>query len=160
MSDSLAIYLNDHLAGSNFAVELLESLRDRYRDKELGSFAESLLSDIKQDQQVLQNIIEQVGTSHLDLKQVTGWLAEKASRLKLGHDDPGGLGTFEALETLEVGIYGKQALWRVLAIVVEMDSRVPRNNFAQLAAQAQGQIVRVEEQRMQVAQSAFATNNK
>src|ERR1700689_2872154 len=107
MSDSLATYLHDHLAGSNFAVELLESLRDRYRDKELGSFAQALLRDIKQDQQVLLNIIEQVGASHLDLKQVTGWLAEKASRLKLSHDDSGGLGTFEALETLQVGIFGK-----------------------------------------------------
>jgi hypothetical protein len=158
MSDSLATYLHDHLAGSNFAVELLESLRDRYRDKELGSFAQALLRDIKQDQQVLLNIIEQVGASHLDLKQVTGWLAEKASRLKLSHDDPGGLGTFEALETLQVGIFGKHALWRVLALVVEMDPRVPRNDFAQLAAQAQEQIARVEEQRKQVAQSAFARN--
>ena len=53
MSDSLAIYLHDHLAGSNFAVELLESLRDRYRDREPGSFADSLFRDVRQDQQVL-----------------------------------------------------------------------------------------------------------
>ena len=87
-------------------------------------------------------------------------LAEKASILKLRYDDPGGLGTFEALETLELGIFGKQGLWRILSLVVETDSRLPRNDFAQLAAQAQEQIARVEKQREQVARSAFGTNNK
>ena len=36
MSDSLAIYLHDHLAGSNFAVELLEFLREHHAGQPLG----------------------------------------------------------------------------------------------------------------------------
>jgi len=33
MSDALATYLHDHLAGSHFAINLL-SLSDRYKDEE------------------------------------------------------------------------------------------------------------------------------
>jgi hypothetical protein len=36
MSDPLATYLHDHLAGSNFAIELLDSLRDQYSGEPLG----------------------------------------------------------------------------------------------------------------------------
>jgi Rad3-related DNA helicase len=34
MGDPLATYLHDHLAGANFAVELLENLRQRHSDGE------------------------------------------------------------------------------------------------------------------------------
>jgi hypothetical protein len=36
-----------------------------------------------------------------------------------------GIGTFEALETLALGIQGKLALRQVLSIVRELDARVP-----------------------------------
>jgi hypothetical protein len=39
------------------------------------------------------------------LTEAAGWFAEQASQLKLKRDDPsGGIGTFEALETLMLGI--------------------------------------------------------
>src|ERR1039458_4658281 len=104
MSDPLASYLHDHLAGSAFAIELLGSLRDQHGDTDLGGFAAAVLADVKEDQQVLQTIVDRVGKSHIDLKQATAWLAEKASQLKLREDDTGGLGTLEALETLTLGI--------------------------------------------------------
>jgi hypothetical protein len=42
MSDPLAIYLHDHMAGSHFAIKLLESLHDQYKDEGLGQFALAL----------------------------------------------------------------------------------------------------------------------
>jgi hypothetical protein len=44
ISDALATYLHDHLAGSLFAVKLLSSLSDQYEDEELGAFARAPLS--------------------------------------------------------------------------------------------------------------------
>lgn len=53
MNGSLATYLHDHMAGSSFAVDLLESLRDRHSGEPLGEFATTLLVDIEQDIGVL-----------------------------------------------------------------------------------------------------------
>jgi hypothetical protein len=156
MSDPLATYLHDHLAGSHFAIKLLESLHDQYRDEELGKFALSLTAEVQYDQQILQRIADRVGTGHLDLTEAAGWLVEKASQWKLKRDDSdGGIGTFEALETLTLGIRGKLALWRALAIVRELDARVPDNDFEELSARAEHQYEEVEEQRLQLARTTF-----
>ena len=58
------------------------------------------------------------------VKEWGAWLAEKVSRLKLKHGEADGLGTFEALEFLVVGIHGKWALWRALSVVAGCDSRL------------------------------------
>jgi hypothetical protein len=155
MSDSLQIYLHDHLAGSNFAIELLKSLCEQNGNDSLARFAASLLLEIQTDVDLLRAIIEQVGKSHLDMKEIVAWLAEKASRFKLEHESTGGLGTFEALETLGLGIMGKLALWRVLPLIAEVDARVPRMDFDKLAVSAQNQYARVEQFRLQMAHSAF-----
>src|SRR5277367_6438572 len=138
MSDPLATYLRDHLAGSHFAVKLLETLQEQYRDEELGWFALSLCAEIKQDQDTLQTIIDHVGKASLDLTEVAGWFAERASQFKLQRDaSGGGLGTFEALETLTLDIRGKLALWRALPAILEVDRRVPEYDYPALAARAE-----------------------
>src|SRR5271154_5152004 len=147
MSDPLATYLRDHLAGSHFAVKLLETLQEQYRDEELGWFALSLCAEIKQDQDTLQTIIDHVGKASLDLTEAAGWFAERASQFKLQRDASGGLGTFEALETLTLGIRGKLALWRALPLVLKVDTRVPEYDYVALAARAEDQFARVDERR-------------
>jgi hypothetical protein len=156
MSDPLAIYLHDHLAGSRFAIELLKSLQEQYTDQPLGEFARVLESDVTADQETLQTIIESVGQAHLDLKEAAGWFAEKAAQLKLREDHlSGGIGTFEALETLMLGIRGKLALWRVLPVVRKVNPRVPSLDFDRLAASAEEQGARVEKQRLRLAATTF-----
>jgi hypothetical protein len=157
MSDALAIYLHNHLAGSHFAVNLLDSVNEQYSNGTLGRFALDLKADITWDQDVLQAIIDQVGKSGVDLTEAAGWLAEKASQLKLKRDDSeGGLGLFEALETLMLGIRGKLLLWQVLPVIREVDARVPDKDYAELAARAKEQYDRVESQRLKSALTAFA----
>ena len=56
--------------------------------------------------------------------------AEKVSRLKLKHGSADGLGTFEALEFLVIGIHGKWALWRAMAELASFDSRLEGIDFA------------------------------
>jgi len=159
MSDPLATYLHDHLAGSNFAIQLLESLRDEDRGEELSGLAVALLAEVKEDREALQRIIGGVGKTHLDLKDATGWLAEKASRWKLQRDS-GGFGTLEALETLTLGILAKLALWRVLPVIAKVDTRICETDFDKLTARAQEQYARVEQYRMQFARTAFKAVSK
>jgi len=156
MSDPLAIYLHDHLAGSRFAIELLTSLQERYKDQPLAEFARALAIDVTADQETLQKIIDSVGRAHFDLKEAAGWFAEKAAQLKLREDHAsGGIGTFEALETLLLGIRGKLALWHVLPIARKVDPRIPSLDFDNLAASAEEQGARVEKQRLQLAVTTF-----
>jgi hypothetical protein len=156
MNDPLATYLHDHLAGSHFAVKLLNSLHDQYQDEELGEFALALRREVEQDQKTLEDIIGQVGEGHFDLMEAAGWLTEKASQFKLQRDDHGGgLGTFEALETLTLGIRGKLAFWQALPVIRQFDGRIPEHDFQLLAARAEDQYAGAEQQRLKVAADTF-----
>jgi hypothetical protein len=161
MSDPLATYLHDHLAGSHFAIKLLETVREQYSKESLAGFAEALITDVKDDQETLQGIIERVGKAHLDWTETAGWFAEKASQLKLQRDDTeAGIGTFEALETLAVGIRGKLALWQVLPIIRKVDPRIPDIDYGKLAERAEEQFARVEKRRLESALITFRPDQK
>lgn len=155
MSEPLAIYLHDHMAGSKYAVELLESLRDHHSAAPLGAFAGVLLLEVEEDRQTLQKIIDKVGVSHSELKDAAAWLGEKVSRLRFWREKDEGLGAFEALETLGLGILGKASLWRALAVISQMDGRVKGTDFEALEGRARSQQARVEQYRLQMARNAF-----
>ncbi len=87
MNDSLAIYLHDHWAGSNSAIEHLTMLRADH-EGEASRVAASVLPEIEKDRKTFQSIIERVGRASFDLKEAAAWVAEKASRLNLRSGDP------------------------------------------------------------------------
>jgi hypothetical protein len=155
MSDPLAPYLHDHLAGAVHAVDLLEAIRDQYAGEPLGQFAVRLLVDIKADREVLRELAERIGVGSSGMKEMTAWVGEKVSRLKLRRGSSNGLGTFEALEFLELGIHGKSALWRALAVAAPADGRLQNMDFEHLAARAETQHAQVEEHRLEVARLVF-----
>jgi hypothetical protein len=123
----------------------------------MGQFASGLVTEIEQDQKVLQRIIDQVGKKPPNLKQAAGWLGEKVSAFKLKRDTAGGLGSLEALEILALGILGRIALWRALAVIDETSKQVRGIDFEQLIARAQDQHARVEENRLRVARTPLAS---
>src|SRR3954454_17536921 len=153
MSNPLSTYLHDHLAAAQFAVELLKSLHEQHDGEPLGAFAAALLLEVEEDRQTLQRIVDQAGTEASLLKEATAWVGEKVSRFKLRHGSAGESGTLEALETLELGLLGKQALWRALAIVAPTNVRVRGEDFDALVARAQAQHAQVEERRLHVART-------
>jgi hypothetical protein len=53
MSDPLATYLHDHLAGAVVAINLLEALRDQHDGELLGQFAAEQLVEVEADRAVL-----------------------------------------------------------------------------------------------------------
>jgi hypothetical protein len=71
MSDPLRTYINDHLAGSAYAIDLVEFLRDNYEGQELGQFAAWLLVEIEADRDVLKELAERVGGGSSRVKELT-----------------------------------------------------------------------------------------
>ena len=156
MTDPLVIYLHDHLAGSNFAVELLESWESDYAGESLGVFATALRQEVQADQAQLSQIIERVGAPPHTIKELVAWVAEKASRFKLRHEAMPTLGIFEGLETLALGILGKLSLWNALAAVSAWDARLRTVDYPTLKQRAQEQHAQVEAVRMKMAATVFA----
>jgi hypothetical protein len=156
MSDPLAIYLHDHLGGARLAIEVLESMSDRKNRHPLADFADRLLLDIKADRDTLQTLAKSMGTDSSVFKEVAGWLAEKAARLKLGHTNADAFNTFQTLEFLSLGILGKLALWRALEVVAVSDQRLAGFDFLALSARAKAQQETVEQRRLDLATAAMA----
>jgi len=155
MENPLSIYLHDHFAGSGFAVELLETLANEFPAHETGTVASAILIEIREDQRVLETIIDRVGKGSASLKDAAAWFSEKVSRIKLRHDDPAGIGAFEAFEALGLGIMGKFGLWRALSTIAPHDQRLSGYDFAALAGRAQAQFAKVEEHRLRLATPAL-----
>jgi hypothetical protein len=89
------------------------------------------------------------------LKEFTAWLAERASRMKLGEGAAGEFGTFEALEFLALGIQGKLRLWHALQVAAASDARLSNCDFKLLIGRAEEQYAKVEERRLAVASTAL-----
>jgi hypothetical protein len=159
MTDPLSTYLQDHLAGALQAIELLKAIRDHHVGKPLGEFTAERLVEIEADRDVLERLTERVGGTPGGLKEWGAWVAEKVSRLKLKHGAGDGLGTFEALEFLVLGIHGKSALWRAVSVVAPDDSRLRGMDCDQLAARAESQHAKVDERRLARARSALGAVN-
>lgn len=155
MDSPLSTYLHDHLGGATHAIDLVKHLRDQYSNDPLGQFASALLVEIEADKAVLQGLSDRIGSVSSGFKEMAGWLAEKVSRLKLNQGDRHGLGTMEALEFLQLGIHGKLALWRALAVVSQAETRLQGVDYERLAARAAAQEAEVEERRLQLARTAL-----
>jgi hypothetical protein len=154
MTDSLGTYLHDHLAGAAHAIDLVQHMRDEFAAEPLGAFAGDLLVQIEEDRNVLRDLANRLGTGSSEFKEIAAWLSEKVVRLKLGRSGQG-LGAFEALEFLELGIHGKWALWRALAVVAEIDPRLHDTDFERLASRAELQRASVDRVRLERARTAF-----
>jgi hypothetical protein len=107
-SDVLAIYLNDHLAGSVAALELIETLSEHEEPGALAQTLRGLHREISADQQTLRELIGRLDAGESHMKRAAAWLGEKAGRVKLAlaaREDPA-LARLEGLETLAMGIQG------------------------------------------------------
>ena len=155
MNEPLAVYLHDHLAGSSFAVELLEKLASEFKGTASGETARELLEQVQMDRQTLEQLIARVGKISTGLYDALGWIAERLSRIKLDHNDPTGFGTYEAFETISLGILGKRALWEALQVRQNSDSRVAGPNYPVLIARAEQQFHKANQHRLDLIPDAL-----
>ena len=155
--EHLATYLNDHLAGAEAALEVLETLQ-QHEDAAIARFAAELRPRIVEDRDELVRLMHAVDISPSRARRTVGWIGEKAAELKLALDDPSdsGLRTFERLEAIAPGIDGKRALWAALQTIARTVPALHDADFVRLARRADDQRAAVEARRLACASVAFA----
>jgi hypothetical protein len=155
---ALAAYLNDHLAGSEAALELLSQLAAKHADLPWGHFFEGLHTEITADRHALEELMREFDIGESRMRKATAWLAEKLTELKLRLEDPNGgtLGMFESLELLSLGIEGKIAMWRALQEAARKSPALERIDFYRMIERAKLQRNQVEERRLGIAAEVLA----
>lgn len=156
MSEALGTYLNDHLAGSVAAVEMVERAIEENAGTPLAAALRELLVAIREDQDVLRRLLARLDVRESQVKKAGAWLAEKAGRLKLGDTGEAALHRLEMLEALALGIQGKLALWRALQRVADRHPALLAGvDLGALERRAREQHERVEACRVEAALQAL-----
>jgi hypothetical protein len=158
-NEYIATYLNDHLAGSVVALELLEHLERMPLDPGVASALAEVRADIAVDREQLEAFMARLDVARSRPRQATAWLAEKFTELKLRFDDRdgGALRLLEGVEAVALGIDGKRALWRALEAASEGLPALRGPDYVRLTQRADEQRGRIEAVRLDAARVALAT---
>ena len=153
---NLDSYLNDHLAGSISALEVIDHWAEVHKGEPVSSFFVEIKAHIKADQETLRDIMRALEVEESKIRKAGAWAAEKVGRARLiiAGDEPGSLGLVLTLEGLIMGVTGKKLMWASLAA-----AKLPRlssYNFEQLQRRAEQQIERIEAERISAVREAFA----
>ena len=152
----LAIYLNDHYAGSTGGLELARRARDSNTGTEFGAVLAEITDEIDWDRERLREIMRFCEVEPDRVKVAGAWAGEKLGRLKpngeLTSYSP--LSRVVELEGLFVGISGKLSLWRNLERA--LGEHLVSFELPKLIARAESQRDRVEELRLTAAADALA----
>jgi hypothetical protein len=146
----LGIYLNDHLAGATFGVELAQRVVSAHRDSENSVTLERLAAEIAEDRTALLDMMAALNVPPQQYKVFLGWLAEKVGRLKPnGHLlERSPLSSLEELEVMRLGVEGKEACWRTLRVLADHDDRLDTGRLGELLVRARRQADTLEELRV------------
>jgi hypothetical protein len=152
----LSTYLNDHLAGANLVIEILDHL-----NSEAASQAASLIAlkaEIEEDREQLKALMASQHIEESRVRKAGSWIVEGLSEFKLEVDDDakGRLRRLERLEALAIGIDGKIALWLALDAAAPSNSELGGMDYGRLTKRGQDQRARVETLRLQAAREALA----
>jgi hypothetical protein len=149
-------YLNDHLAGSVSALELIAHWAETHKGKRLGTFFVEIEKEIKADQDALRDVMRTLGIEESKMRKAGAWAAEKVGRARMiiAGDEPGSLGLVLTLEGLIMGVTGKKMMWAA----VDAAKLLPGNtyNLEQLKRRAEQQVERIEAERISAVRQAFA----
>lgn len=152
MSDKLLrIYLQDHHAAATAGTSLA---RRALRRGELRSLA----LEIESDKRTLEDVMGRLHVQPSLGKVASAALGERLSRLKLNGrlTTRSPLSDLLELETLEVGVLGKRAMWAALA---DLDHPLLHGiDFVALASSADRQAQAIESERLRAAAAALRTN--
>ena len=158
----LDVYLNDHLAGSAAAVELVERIKANNEGTPLAAHMETLGLEIEKDRDTLGEVMERLGVRRSAPKQAAGKVLETLSRMRLNEHITGSADVTRLLEleTLSLGIEGKLLLWRSLKEVAETRPDLAAFDLAALATQAVSQRAGVEPFRLEAAATALSPSGE
>jgi hypothetical protein len=153
----LGIYLNDHLAGAIAGWELAKRATKNNKGTPLEGFLSRLATDIDEDRQYLEILMERLGIRKDRLKDTAAWVAEKVGRLKLngklfGYSD---LSRLVELEGLSLGVEGKLALWRNLSLIRDRHPALAGDRLDELIGRAETQREELERVRLEAARAVL-----
>lgn len=153
--EHLSTYLNDHLAGSVTAIEILDHLAEEAAD--IAPIVARLKKDIEADRQQLVDLMARLEIPQSRIRKAGSWIAEQFVEAKLEVDDQSGglLRRLERLEALGLGIDGKLALWQALEAASSEDFKLQQLDYSHLTQRAREQRVVVETLRIAAARSAL-----
>jgi len=153
----LSIYLNDHLAGAAGGIELARRLAHSNKGTDYGLPLADVAGQIEEDIASLRDVMARFGVEEDRIKQAGAWTFEKVGRLKLNGQVLGysPLSRFIELESLLLGVTGKQMLWQVLQENFGQDPRLSGVNLGDLFVRARDQRRTLADLRMQSAKEAL-----
>jgi hypothetical protein len=145
--DALRVYLQDHHAAAAAGVALGR--------RTLGS-SHAIAQQIEQDRRTLEHVMRCVDARPSRFKVALARIGDQVGRVKADRAVASTpmLGRLTALETLVVGVRGKQALWTALEQLG--DPRLASFDFGALASTAGDQAAALDRTRMRVAAEALA----
>jgi O-acetylhomoserine/O-acetylserine sulfhydrylase-like pyridoxal-dependent enzyme len=157
-NNALEVYLNDHLAGSTAGRDLARKLVNDTAGTPHTPVMESLLADIEEDRESLEDVIRRLEVERQALKQAASWAAEKVGQLRFAGAVTRSpeLSLLLEMETLSMGIHAKAGLWQALAEALATDPRVAEIDFNSLVKRAQDQIDRLQAPREAAAARALS----
>jgi hypothetical protein len=158
-TERLGSYLNDHLGGSAVAIDLVQESRRQNEGSAFSQYLGSLVDEIEEDRETLVAVMQRLGVEPSQLKEASGWVAEKVSRLKfqlpLGADQA--VNRLLEIDALLSGIFGKELLWQTLRRVANVpEPRLAGFDFAALEARATAQIDALNHHRLETFTGIFA----
>ena len=156
---AMDVYLNDHLGGATLGSDLAGQIRELAEGTPLAGVMATLHAEIEEDRETLVALMESLGVTRNPVKQATGWLAEKASRVKFSGLSSGERdhGIFMALESMALGVQGKGSLWRALREVRAEYRPLADLDLDALIVRADAQHATLERERLVVAARALST---
>jgi hypothetical protein len=154
----LAVYLNDHLAGSEAGLEILEHIEASHGVGRIADITTRIRREIEGEREVLTQLLGKLDGATSVPRRVAGWMSEKALELKLIADDPGdgALRLLEAVEAIKLGVHGKLGLWKALAANAQQIPVLASVKYEPLIRQAEAQEELLEILRLEASKAAFA----
>ena len=157
-AEPIAVYVNDHLAGAAAGLSMMDDLASRTERTALAAKLHALAAEVREDQQLLRDVLARLAASERRAAQAAAWVTEKMSegRLALAARSHPALALLEGLESLALGLQGKLAVFRVLAEIGPHDPRLADLPFAARADRTVAQHAMIEAERRAAGREAFA----
>jgi hypothetical protein len=153
----LSIYFSDHLAGATAGVALARRAAKHNEGTPAGRRLTQIAHEIEADRETLVLLLSDLGMRGSRVKNAVAWLMERFSRLKPNGRARGDsvLHRMHELETLSLGIAGKQALWTALRAAPQAPA-IGGVDLDELSERAASQRERVEMERIALARTALS----
>ncbi|MBO1753290.1 hypothetical protein J4G33_15890 [Actinotalea sp. BY-33] len=142
----LAVYLNDHLAGSVAGARRLRRTADTLQRSPVAAGLDRVAREVAAEKDELDEMLEAWGVTQALPKQALAWLGERVSRIKAARSQMRSSPTTTLLEVelLRSAVVGKRGLWQTLIdLAPALD--VDRSRMVELLEQTDRQVIILDE---------------